>query len=148
MDQNPFENKTGQEKLNLKIEKAKPEDWQVCKNLFLEALKSEDAEMLAATPSKVAKEEGKGQEWWEYNLDSEYRFVLLLKNRSQAVGINFAEKKDKGIWYIHSSYIKPDFRGGAGKKLFAARLEEIANRGGEEVLVAGSPTNLLIPASG
>jgi len=137
-----------QEQLAIRIEIARPEDWEKFKQLKLESFTGEDAKMFGITPDdkdgRLEKERSMDYKGWSERLAGEYVFGVLAWSGSDAVGMGLAKRvgKDKNKeWYMYSGYIKPDFRGGIGKKLFAIRLNEIRNRGGKKVSVGVKTIN-------
>lgn len=131
MEENPFKNK---EKLAIKIEIATEKDWEACKDIRLEAITSEDADMFAITSEKVKKEQGKNENDWRKDLQRDDLFVVLSWNGSQAVGINLVLKKKEEVWHAEFGYVKKEFRSqGIHTKMLARDLSEIIKKGGKKV---------------
>ena len=128
MNEDPFNNK--QEKLAIRVELAKPEDWQLCKDLRILAITGEDSEMFDMTPEKVAEELAKSDQEWKNEASSDDMFSVLARNGSEAVGLGRA-RFFEGSWRIRNGYVKPEFRNmGIQQKMSALRLREIQKRGG------------------
>jgi ribosomal protein S18 acetylase RimI-like enzyme len=150
MNQDSFENrKSGQEKPDVRIEIATEKDWEVYRDLRLEAIDSADAEMLGFTPGERESEEKKITEKkkteadWRKDLSNPDIFISLSLEGADVVGMGSARKREKEKdWYMGSGYIKKNFRGrGIGEKMFAARLNEIRIRSGEKVTIGVKASN-------
>ncbi len=126
-----------QEKLDIKVELARPEDWPLCKDLRLEALRSPDGKMSGLNPKELLRqEEAQSDQEWQEATSSENMFSVLAWNNLEAVGLGRARLGQDGIWNIRNGYVKPKFRvGGAGRKMFAVRLREIIRRNGKRALL-------------
>lgn len=142
MDPNPLENNpprsqnpdSNQEKLDVKIEIATPEDWQACKELRLLSVTGPDAKMFGLTPENLQEEKNKSEEEWRKESSSDNMFSVLARSGSNVVGLGRARKVDE-IWRIRNGYVKPEFRNqGISHKMFAIRLHEIQKRGGTKVV--------------
>ena len=128
------------EKNKESIRIATEKDWQAYRDLTIEAIDSPDSEMLGFIPgdkkseSEKQREKAKTERQWKKILEKrDDMFVLLSWSGSKIAGFNAAIRKRNNNWYIHSGYVSPEFRGGLGKRMFAARLNEIRNRGGIKV---------------
>jgi ribosomal protein S18 acetylase RimI-like enzyme len=141
MDKDPFKNKLSQEKLALKIEIALEKDWESYKNLRLEAINGADKDMFG--PKAAARDREKTDEEWQDDLvPQENKFTVLSWAGSLPVGMGAArEKEETGFWHVGSDYVKPEHRGGTGRKILAFRLKEIINRGGKKVEAGIKPGN-------
>ncbi len=128
-----------QEQLDVRVEIAKPEDWEAYKEIRLMAITGNDAEMFGVTsdPSRVKEEQSRGDIEWKKNLSSTDMFIVLSWINTQVVGMGLARKREeKQDWYMGHGYVKENFRGmEAGKKMFAKRLDEIRKRGGTRVTI-------------
>ena len=145
MTEDPFKNK--QERLAVKIEIARPEDWKKYKEIWLQAIKSPEREMFASTYELIREEEKRVDEEWQGDIFKGDKlrsdmFVLLSWKDFEVVGMNRAEEEEPGVWYLSSAYVKPEFRGGLGTRMFATRLKEILKRGGRKVTGAVKKNNL------
>ncbi|MFA5840861.1 MAG: GNAT family N-acetyltransferase [Candidatus Paceibacterota bacterium] len=147
MAENPFKNKqSNQEKLEVRVEIAKSDDWMVCKELRVIMCKGDDAEMFGITREGreeiIKEEEAESENEWKEKLSGDSAFGVLAWSDSKPIGIGLAKRREeKGDWYIYSGYVKPDSRGGVGKKILATRLEEIQRRGGKKVMLGVKATN-------
>jgi hypothetical protein len=139
------DHKNTSEKLDLKIEVAKEEDWEQYKNLRLIAMTSEDKEMLGSTPELVEKARARTDQEWKDDITAKNMFVMLSKNGSEAIGMGIAaDDLENGIWRMGSGFVKPEFRNTperVGRNMFAARLEEIKKRGGKKVMIGVKAVN-------
>ena len=143
------------ETLDFKIELANPDDWEVCKEMRILALSSDDGDMLGVTSENIEellrKENEKGEKEWREELSDPNKLIFLPKNGVEAIGMSRVTQAKEGIWDLHNSYIKDEFQGkGFGKKLFATRLNEIIKRGGVKArgfLVLNNDRNLHIAES-
>jgi ribosomal protein S18 acetylase RimI-like enzyme len=126
----------GQEQTKVEIKIATPDDWGIYKNLRLEAIESEDGEVLAIIPERKEEERTRSDQAWQEDLTSSmYKkdFVLLSYSGSQAVGFTRLYEEFKGNWSILSVWVKPQFRNGAGKEMLKIAIEEIKRRKGEKI---------------
>lgn len=136
MKQNPLERKPKQEKLDIKVEIAKLEDWEEYKKIRLEAITGKDAGMFG--PKAVEEDLSKTDEGWKKDLSLSDKFVVLAWQGKEAIGISIIKKKvAEGTWDIGAGYTKENFRG----KVFARTaltkiLSEIINRGGTRAILA------------
>lgn len=53
------------------------------------------------------------------------QIVMLAKMYNEAVGMMAAREKDKGTWYLHGVYVRPEFR---GRKIADALMNSIVQR--------------------
>lgn len=138
---------SSQEKPAVELRLAGPEDWRVCKELRLLQHSGNDAGMFGVTPEnrnqRISKIEIKNEEEWKKELSDENIFIVLPWVGSEVAGIGSAKKREiEKDWYIFSGYVKENFRSmGIGKKMFAARLEEIRKRGGVKVMLSVKAVN-------
>jgi ribosomal protein S18 acetylase RimI-like enzyme len=152
MDENPFRNrltvpvtpgetKGMPEKLHVETRMAGPEDWEAYKKIRLEAITGEDAGMFG--PKGVARDKTKSDQEWQKDLSqSENMFTVLSWNGSEVISLGNARKKEeKGFWHMGSAYVKPEFRGGNGRKMLEFIIQEIINRGGSKIEVGVRPDN-------
>mgnify|MGYP001618423029 CR=1 FL=1 len=142
MNENPLENK---EKLAIRVEIAKSEDWQACKELRLLSITGEDAKMFGQTPEEVQAQINKSEQEWRKETASDEMFSVLAWNSSEPVGLGRVNKVE-GMWRIRNGYVKPEFRNmGIQQKIIALRLQEIKKRGGTKVrtgIKINNPTSL------
>ncbi len=148
MNENIFKNQQAkQERLLVKVELAKPENWKECKELRLLELTDDTAEMFAAGPKhpeKLEEEQKRGEKEWREDLSPENKsmFFVLSWHNSNAVGLGRAIQKTEGIWHMGWAYTKKEFRKkGFGTKNSARRLKEIIERQGKKVTIAVKATN-------
>ena len=152
---NPDAKRNTNETLDFKIELATPDDWEVCKEMRILALSSDDGDMLGVTPENreeiLRKENEKGEKEWREELSDPNKLIFLPKNCVEPIGLSRATQAKEGIWDLHNSYIKEEFQGkGFGKKLFATRLKEIIKHGGVKArgfLVLNNDKNLYVAES-
>lgn len=135
-----------QEKLDIKIRVAGLEDWEIFKSLKVESLESGDSRFFGSSEednlARLDEIKKSDQKFWEEKLSGDDSFGVLALNQNEPIGIGLARRDDQlGGWYIISGFVKEDFRGGIGKKIFAARLREIVNRGGKKVAVHAKKFN-------
>jgi L-amino acid N-acyltransferase YncA len=147
MDKSPLENKKpNQEKLEVRIEIATPKDWEAYKELWLLAITGKDAEMFgrSSSPEQIEEVKNRTEEEWQDFLSQENRFYVLLWEGSRAIGTGMAKKRDEEKdWWMGSGYVREDFRNkDIGKKIFAARLNEIRNRGGIKIRMGVKTINM------
>lgn len=118
---------------DVQVDIARPADWRIYRDLRMAAINS--TEVGVFRPKQVEKDRAKTDTEWQRDVFRDDMFVLLLRHGSKAVGMAVAKKTDReGVWYITSAYVLPEARGaGAGKKMAAARLLEIARREGKKV---------------
>ncbi len=132
MNEDPFKSK--QERSSVRIEVATPRYWKEFKKLRLEAVTGRDAKMFGVnvnTPEKLAQEVGRTDLQWQEELVLKDKFTILAWAGKEAIGMGRAERFEKlGVWYMFAGYVRPEFRGGLGKKIFAKRLKEIIKQGG------------------
>lgn len=146
MNENPFKN----EKLAIKVELAKPEDWALCKELRLKSLKGPSGRMLAATPELIEEEEKKTEEEWRQETSSDKMFSVIAKVGERAVGLGRTKLLNEGWplienWRIRNGWVDPEFEGqGIQTKMIALRLKEIIKRGG---IIASSNARVDNPIS-
>lgn len=146
MTEDPFKNKQQKQEELVTVRLASPKDWKECKKLRVMVIKGKDAEMFGITPEEreeiIKEEEAEDEKEWEEKLLGSDAFGVLAWNGSNPIGIGLAKKREeKGDWYIYSGYVKPDSRGGVGKKMFSMRLEEIRKRGGKKVMLGVKAIN-------
>lgn len=154
MENNPFNNKIpdieipkvsekeNKEKLSVRVEIAKPEDWKAVRDLRVEAITGPDARMFGLTKKATMQESNRSEQEWRDELSSDKTFAVLSWNGSDPTGFGRAILKEDGAWRIRNGYIKKEFRGqGIGEEIFRARLDEIRRRGGKRVVVSIRPDN-------
>lgn len=147
MNQNPLESKLSdtksptQEKLAVRVEIATEKDWEAYKKIRLESINGPDANMFG--PKTAAKDRAKSNEEWKSDLITRAdHFVVMSWQGSEAIGLSSAsERREKGLWHLGSAYVKPELRGGLGKKMLALRMREIIRRGGKKVEAGMRPNN-------
>jgi ribosomal protein S18 acetylase RimI-like enzyme len=131
-----------QEKLDIKVELAKPENWQVCKELRLLSISGEEAKMFGVTPESFQEENNKSDEEWQEETASEEMFSVLAWGKGEAVGLGRARKVED-TWRVRNGYVKPEFRNmGIQQKMLALRLKEIIKRGGIRATTTARINNL------
>ena len=114
----------------VRIELAKPEDWQAYKNIWLDALKKSPE----AFQSSLEKFEKRSDEAWQADLKNDKRIFVFAKTDSTFNGIKSiasAIDEQTGAWLISRVYTRPDFRGQSlSEKVLKEVLEEVKKRGG------------------
>src|SRR3989344_5081058 len=95
MNEGLFKNK---EKLDIRVEMAKPEDWETCKVLKLESLKGKDAYKFGVTPDnkeeRIKKEEDKGEQEWKDRLVGDNVFGVLAWSGTIPMGIGLVKARE------------------------------------------------------
>jgi ribosomal protein S18 acetylase RimI-like enzyme len=143
MNEKSLENiNPSQEKLNVKIEIARPEDWEAYKKLRLLAVTGQDTDMFGVTPEEAEQEKTRSDREWQVDLSRDDMYILFSTKGSEAIGMARIKKTgEDNVWSISSIYVKPESRGGVGRKLYAASLSEIKKRGGIKVEVGINVVN-------
>ncbi|PIR68523.1 hypothetical protein COU49_00580 [Candidatus Nomurabacteria bacterium CG10_big_fil_rev_8_21_14_0_10_35_16] len=132
-----------QEKLDLKIEVAGPEDWKIVRDLRVEAITGPDARMFGLTKKGTIQESNRSEQEWRDELSGDKTFAVLSWSGSNPVGFGRAILREDGAWRIRNGYVKNEFRGvGIGEQIFKMRLDEIRRRGGKQVITSIRPDNL------
>jgi ribosomal protein S18 acetylase RimI-like enzyme len=134
MDQDPFKN---QEREDIRIKMATPDDWKIYKELSLEVLSGQDAEMFRVggadfLPNQIARSDAS----WREALSGQDLFVFLAYVDTSPAGMGTARKSrvEEGVWYNGFAYTRSEFRKrGLGRKIILERLREIKRRGGEKI---------------
>ena len=140
MDQDPFKKA---EELDIRIENATPDDWEVCKELRTLALTGKDARKFAATPEMVTEEEARGEKEWREDLSNPNIIFVLSKLGYQTVGFGRAIRRGNNNWHMGWAYTKENFRNkGLGTKNSEFRLKEIVKRNGDKVTMGVMTENL------
>ncbi len=140
MDQDPFKKA---EDLDIRIEKATPDDWEVCKELRTLALTGKDARMFGATPEMITEEEARSEKEWREDLSNPDTIFVLSKLDSETVGFGRAIRREKNNWHMGWAYTKESFRKkGLGTKNSEFRLKEIIKRNGKKVTMGIMTDNL------
>ena len=128
MSENPFKNK--QEKLDIEIELAKPEDLEAYRTIWMDALeKNPEAfqSRLEVTRKKVEAD-------WKTDLENSKRILVFAKAGSSQEcikSIASAVDQSAGVWLISRVYTRPEFRRqGLSEKVLKRVLEEVKKRGG------------------
>lgn len=126
----------------IEVKLATQEDWKTCKDLRLEAITGEDAEMFPLTPEEMETEKNKTEQEWRKESLSDEMFSVLAWNGSEPIGLGRVKEEEKGIWRMRNGYVKKEFRNkGIAQKMFVARLNEIIKRGGTKVKIGIKPGN-------
>jgi len=138
--------KNTSEKLDLKVELATKEDLEGYKKLRLEAVKGGDAEMFAATPESIKKEEEKTDKQWIEDMLGPNSFIVVARNGDEIIGMGAARKEteDGSQWRMRQGYVQPKFRNSPeriGRQMFQARLDEIKKRGAKSVMTVVKSNN-------
>ncbi|MBU0998936.1 GNAT family N-acetyltransferase [Patescibacteria group bacterium] len=131
MNEDIFKN---QEKLNVKIRMAKPEDWKELRDFRLEIINNDGKKMGVQDDEIPEIKNRTDQDWKNIFLEKENQFtVVLVSTDSKIIGIGRADRWEKA-WYLGYLFVRKEFRGiGLSSKITAARLNEIRSRGGKEV---------------
>jgi len=129
-----MENPLGKnEKLDIKLRLATVSDAELCRDLRVEAVSGSDHLNFGNTNQSSLEKIGKeGKRNWVEELSQQGKFTVLLSVDGKIAGIGRA-RDESDSWYLYAGYVKPEFRGGSGKKVFACRLREIQKRGGTKV---------------
>lgn len=139
MNENPLESNL--EKLKPKfeiVESPSPEILRAIKELRISVTQNpEDAFYLVTSPKK---EMAKTSEQTREEFFGKGKFIVAVKVGSDLVGMNRAEERENGLWYVGGSCVRADSRG-VGQKMAATRLIEIRRRGGKKVIVAVKKRN-------
>lgn len=146
MNESFFEKQKPNQEQVFMVKLASVDDWQACKELRLMMCKGNDAKMFGITPENreeiIKEEEAESEKEWKEKLSGDGVFGVLAWSGSEPIGTGFAKRReDKEDWFIYSGYVRPGFRGGVGKKIFAARLFEIIKRGGKKVVLGVKAIN-------
>ncbi len=132
MDENPFKN---QEKLAVKVEIAKPEDWEIYKDIRIEAL-TKNPEAFGTLLEEVDK---RTTEQWQASLSNSESFFVLAKTDSGTSGaksIAGAIRGKEKTWRLVAVYTRPEFaRLGIAEEVCNKVLEEIKKRNGNKVVL-------------
>lgn len=124
-----------QEKLEVKVRIANPDEWKDCKDLRIASITGPDATFLIGAPGVLEKEMQKTDEEWQKETNSEKMFAVLARSGSSAVGLGRTKMLEDGSWQVRNGYVKPEFRGqGIQPKMIALRLKEIIRRGGKKAM--------------
>jgi RimJ/RimL family protein N-acetyltransferase len=130
--------KNKQEKLDINIRLATPADWEVFRDLRLEALSSNDQKMFIGDyPEFADRENNMTEDEWKKELANKDIFGVLTFAGTKPIGSASVWKNNEqpGTYGMSRGYINENFQGGgAGKKQLAFRLREIINRGGTRVI--------------
>ncbi len=136
MKQNPLENKKSkQEKLDVRIEVAKLDDWEAYKKLRLMGISGSDSATFGITEEdkikRIKEETLRTEKEWKADLSREDMFVLLAWNGSIPTGLVRAERKTNEWWHMGWLYVPDEFkRKGIGRKIMAAELNKIIKENG------------------
>src|SRR3989338_9647669 len=143
MSEDPFQNKPKQ--LKLKIEVARPEDWQDYKKIRLEALEKNSEAFRRTLAEALQNTDQK----WKDALSGDKVFMFLARNDLEPIGLAGAKKvveQGENIWRVISVYVRKEFRGGLGRRLMENVLAEIRRRGGSKVVLGVRKADSQIPA--
>ncbi len=139
--EDPFENKKPKQEQLVRVEIAKPEDWQAYKEMRLLAINGKEEEICDITSEEAVNEMARTDEEWEKNfredLSSGNIFVVLSWAGSEVVGLGRIRKIDsEGTWHMGSAYLKKNFRQGfTSIKMFNIGAEEIKKREGKKITI-------------
>lgn len=141
MTEGPFKNKSlqpatpdtsaQQEGLDVKIEIAKPEDWEDYKKIRVEAI-TKDPEVFGKYFKHEAQvEKNRSDQEWKDDLGNS--IIVLSRNGSRVIGVVKGAQEGE-IWKIYSVYLNADFqkRGIAGQMLQVV-LDEEKKRGAHKI---------------
>jgi len=142
MTEDPFKNK--QEKLDIKVGLATPEDWQTCKELRLSSLTGPGGRMLGVTPELIQKLMDQTEQEWREETESRTMFSVLAKSGDMSVVLGRVRQEGEGLWRVRNAYVKPGFEGlGVQSKMIALRLREIIKRGGIKAITGIHVDNVI-----
>ena len=132
--------KNTNEKLYVKVEVAQEKDLQDYKKIRLEALEA-DPKAFHANPKTTEKEKTQEISEWKKDISGVDKFIVLLKNNSETIGMTKGTEKSKGIWLMRSVYLNKNFRkekigGDISDQMIKKFIEEIKKRGGEKILLS------------
>jgi ribosomal protein S18 acetylase RimI-like enzyme len=135
---NPHDNsKNNQEKLDMSVKFATPEDWDAFRDLRIEALDSDDQKKFTGENPEYGNEERSRtpEEWKELLARKDIFSVLMLAGTKPVGSVEVYENHtQKGVYGISRAYVNKEFRGSSVKKQFAFLLKEVVRRGGTEVV--------------
>ncbi len=117
---------------SIKIEVAKSEDWEVYRNIRIEAL-TKNPEAFGST---LAEALSKPDEYWQSRLAREDLFIVLARADNSLEGAKSitGARIEEGVWKIIAVYTRPEFRRqGLAEKVLREVLNEIKRRGGSKV---------------
>ena len=124
MSEDPFKNR--QERLDVRVELAKPEDWQEVKRLRLESITGPSASMFGLTSEKTRLEIEKDDAEWIKETASDTMFSVLAWKGSKTVGLGRVRLVSGDVWWLRNDYVvSSSERMGLHKKMIALRLREI-----------------------
>ena len=133
MTENLFKNR--EERLAIRVELAKPNDWEACKKIRLHSITGPEAIVMGMTPERLQEEMNKTEEQWREETSSEEMFSVLSWDGSEPVGLGRAKKVEEGLWRVRNGYVNEKFRGiGIQPRMIALRLQEIIKRGGNKAV--------------
>lgn len=128
------------EQVDINTEIAKPEDWQDYKKIRLEALDKDPTAFGETKEKALAKEDNV----WQSDLESSPdKFIYLVKNKKELLGMGGADKRDKfgeDTWFVFGMYVSALVRGkGVGGKLLNSIEAEAKSRGAKKIVLFVSP---------
>lgn len=134
--------KENQENLLCELSLATIKDWEVYKELRLEAISGKYQDIFGSDPAQVEKESKRTPQEWQDDLSSEDMFVVLAWNKNMPIGMAKASRKENEIWKTQSGYVKEEYQDqGVGQKLFAFRILEMEKRGAKQVIMMVEASN-------
>lgn len=130
------------EKLDVEIRIAVPEEWKGLKDLRLNILNKESGNSYVATFRQIREIKKRTDKQWKDILFGKDKFSVIALKDSEIVGMGRAEK-NKEIWYLYNLGVKNELRRARiGAKLTAIQLNEIKMRGGKELRIFVSKRNV------
>ena len=129
--------KDSQEKLNVDIAFARPEDWENYKKIIIEAFINNPQAF-----SQMQLDNARGttdEQWREIFKSDENSFAVLAKVNGETIGTTGARKtKKEGVWFGLSLYLSDKFkidRFSTILKMFKLVEEELKKRGAKKVIL-------------
>ena len=140
---NQFNKPPGEnEKLDISVRMAMPEDWEECKKIRIRSLTGPEGRMLGVTPEILEKILNQTEEEWRAETNSATMFSVLADSKEHIVALGRVKKEERDTWRIRNAYVEPEFRGqGIQSKLIALRLQGIITRGGKKATTDVRPGN-------
>lgn len=133
----PFKN----EKFDIKIERAKLEDWEKFKKIRLEAL----GQFQDAFGNLYEDEEKKTDQEWQKEISKGDYIILLAQKGRDPVGLSkFKHRRFGGrhTWTISSVFVKESYQGQKiGEQIMRATEEAIRQKGGKRAVLYINPNS-------
>ncbi len=98
------------EKLDIKVEQATVEDAEGYRKIRLEAIDNDPSAFGIDNEERSEKERNRDISEWRNDLLDKNFIIVLAKHNSEVVGMVKGTKEEKGICWLRSVYLNPDFR--------------------------------------